>query len=393
MTASTLQKWHIMIIAYDTNLSANLFTKTCLPGYKNATKILSSHDYWGVISDRHLYFDLTNSALGRSPRYKYNVPVNILTIVTFSSFFTLFSLAAFFLSGSSGSSATSPEERVPIREEFALAFFTLVVFFFDVDDVLDSWEKVTVFCALLALSLPLLRSDSSILRFPLEWSSLGGDSLLLLEDGDDPRVAESVFFNFGARLVMASWALMIFPSAPSGISSFLRRRSDGLTIQMGLAPVPVVDFLTSLPVTVLPLYRYYERAIGGGDEWYSWGENTSLRKLDRVAFPSDRVSGSEKHIHNMYFIQYAVCSFHEWLPQTLWWQLQPVRPTWRHNACKCHNARKGSRHRTTLTNLNVIALFVGAVAASSSSTGRHGDLIEAVNNSFDDRWYYFTDLL
>ena len=80
----------------------------------------------------------------------------------------------------------------------------------------------------------------------------------------------------------------------------------------------------------------------------------------------------------MYFIQYAVCSFHEWLPQTLWWQLQPVRPTWRQNACKCHNARKGSRHRTTLTNLNVIALFVGAVAASSSSTGRHGDLIEAV---------------
>ena len=117
-----------MIIAYDTNLSANLLTKTCLPGYKNATKILSSHDYWVVISDRHLYFDLTNSALGRSPRYKYNVPVNILTIVTFSSFFTLFSLAAFFLSGSSGSSATSPEERVPIREELALAFFTLVVF-------------------------------------------------------------------------------------------------------------------------------------------------------------------------------------------------------------------------------------------------------------------------
>jgi len=34
------------------------------------------------------------------------------------------------------------------------------------------------------------------------------------------------------------------------------------------------------------------------------------------------------------------------------------------------------RHKT---NLNVITLFVGAVVASSSSTGRHGDLIEAVS--------------
>ena len=84
----------------------------------------------------------TNSALGRSPLYKYNVPVNIFTTVTFSSFATFFPFEdTFFFMGSSGNSTASPEprvERVTMRvlvlEEVALEFMdfdvVVVVFFF-----------------------------------------------------------------------------------------------------------------------------------------------------------------------------------------------------------------------------------------------------------------------
>ena len=115
----------------------------------------------------HRYLNLTNSARGRSPRNKYNVPVSIFTTVTLSSFLTILPLIIFLLMVRSGNRTASHDplvDRVPIRIDCTLALFALVALVFNVVVVLDSREKVSVFCTLQALSLPLFKLDSSLSR-------------------------------------------------------------------------------------------------------------------------------------------------------------------------------------------------------------------------------------
>ena len=68
-----------------------------------------------------------NSARGRSPRYKYNVPVSIFTTLYASSFFTDFTFLIILLrftgGGNSGIVAISPDERVPIRVDLTFLAF------------------------------------------------------------------------------------------------------------------------------------------------------------------------------------------------------------------------------------------------------------------------------
>mmetsp|Transcript_12159 Transcript_12159/g.18769 ORF Transcript_12159/g.18769 Transcript_12159/m.18769 type:complete len:298 (-) Transcript_12159:214-1107(-) len=251
------------------------------------------------------YLVLTNSALRLSPRWRYNVPVNIFTTTTCSFFLSFFDFGApFFLGMTSGSNPAraSPDPLVVLRADAVASLFLPPFFFFiSEEESLNSCENVTLFWLLAAPSLPLLLLESSsllllrfldvVLEFSLE-STLGVSlpllrlfwlladvegsssssslqpslplSLLLDVDGvaiggigDMARFAcSSLVPNLGALLFIASMAVMTFPSCFSGISSSLRRRSMGETTQIGLASVLSDDFLLSLPVTMLSLYSY-----------------------------------------------------------------------------------------------------------------------------------------
>mmetsp|Transcript_17897 Transcript_17897/g.28096 ORF Transcript_17897/g.28096 Transcript_17897/m.28096 type:complete len:220 (-) Transcript_17897:188-847(-) len=215
-------------------------------------------------------------------------------------------------SGNNPASASPELPLVVLRadDDVVLSLFLSLLFFLilsEEEESLNPGENLTLFWLLAAPSLPLLLLDSSSLLFlrflgvALEFSmeSTLGVSLpllrmdLLLADvkgssssssssssllpsllllplldvdgvaaigggmGDMARLAcSSLVPNLGALLFIASAAVMTFPSCFSGISSSLRRRSIGETTQIGLASVPLRDFLLSLPVTILPLYSY-----------------------------------------------------------------------------------------------------------------------------------------
>lgn len=220
------------------------------------------------------YLLLTNSALLVSPLYKYRVPVNICTTVTFSSFFTFF---IFFLSECSGccwSSNKSWEEfrveRVPTRvlglDDFLNFFWSWNVTFlpifsefssdlrFLLDDPVEfSVEEavdLVTFCSSLFSSLPLLPWLLPLLKF----------------------LRLSVGFSAAATL----------RSSSSEICSFLRRRSDGATIHSwGSERDAVVgDFLTRRPLTVLPFS--WNCTVGVDEDESGWIAESHQLKLSRT---------------------------------------------------------------------------------------------------------------
>ena len=217
------------------------------------------------------YLDLTNSALLVSPRYKYNVPVNILITLTGSFFFTLgravlIALLGFVGGGNSGSSSP-PLARVDPRVPIELAFAAL--FFFG---CLASSKVTMRDLRLLVLEL----FDSSLLHFLLD-SAEEPDPVRRVPEPREPlRVAakareelccgeslrlSSVLLEAVVRVedlsclgLSSASSSINRPRAFSGTSSvFVARKRPRATSQ-----VPRADFLTSLPLAVDPLRLNYK---------------------------------------------------------------------------------------------------------------------------------------